>query len=47
MAVIKFAYAPADAALTNRIKNDLRGGHTITEGESAAGYQLLAWLMRV
>ena len=45
MAVIKFAYAPADAALTNRIKNDLRAGHTITEGEATAGYQLLALVL--
>ncbi|MFN8379519.1 MAG: hypothetical protein U0452_12705 [Anaerolineae bacterium] len=45
MAVLKFAYAASDAALTNRIMNDLRGDHTITEGPSAEGYQLLVLVL--
>jgi hypothetical protein len=45
MAVIKFAYAPADAALASRIMNDLRGAHTISEGPAASGYQVLALVL--
>lgn len=41
MAVLKFAYAPADAALAARLMTDLRGSHTIIEGPAAQGYQLL------
>lgn len=45
MAVLKFAYAAADAALANRMINDLRGSHTISEGPAATGYQLLVLVL--
>ena len=45
MAVLKFAYSPADAALAARLQSDLRSGHTLVEGTTATGYQLLVLVL--
>lgn len=44
MAVLRFAYAPADAELAARIMNDLRGEYTISEGP-VSGVHLLVLVL--